>query len=35
MLNGKDVPLSGNKEYNFSLTPESAGVYTCKVGCSV
>ncbi|MCT4588172.1 MAG: T9SS type A sorting domain-containing protein [Carboxylicivirga sp.] len=31
MLNGKDVPLSEGKSYNFSLNAESAGVYICKI----
>jgi len=30
-LNGEEVPLSDSKNYAFTLSPESAGVYRCKV----
>lgn len=31
VLNGKEVPLSDGKDFNFTLTEETAGIYTCKI----
>jgi hypothetical protein len=30
-LNGKDIPLSAKKDFNFTLSSATAGVYRCKI----